>query len=69
MNKPHLAAPADQCGWRYSVPEDKASKMHLLTVGFVAIHGSWYGDYGQYLIAWAPMPKRDKETERALGLI
>lgn len=49
--------------WVYSEPEEKGATMLLLTVGGCLVKGVWYGELGEYLVAWAPMPKRDKETE------
>ena len=47
--------------WNYSIPRNTDSKVHLLTIGMVVTSGSWYGKYGQYFLAWAPLPKVDKQ--------
>lgn len=52
--------------WRYEVAPKSDSKVHLLTVGRIATHGNWSGGYGQYFIAWAPVPKRNKALEEQL---
>lgn len=67
--QPHIAAPAGQVFWRYEVPASTDSKVLLLTAGRVAVTGNWYGPYGRHFIAWAPLPKRDKEQEARLGLL
>ena len=63
----HVSAPAGQVGWRYEKPTEQG-KMFLLTIGKVAVVGNWTGTYGQYYVAWSPMPARDKDIERALGV-
>lgn len=50
----------DQYQWNYSIPLSTDSKVNLLTVGRIATNGSWYGSYGQFFIAWAPLPKIDQ---------
>ena len=67
MMTPHLAADQPEVYWRYSMPPNPGAKMFLLTKGKTAIIGPWYGAYGQHLIAWSPMLKRDKEKEAELG--
>ena len=59
-----ISAPSSD--WRYEEPEDKGATMLLLTVGGCLVKGKWYGDYNQYFMAWAPMPKGDKDVERRL---
>lgn len=44
-------------------------KVYLLTIGKVAVVGDWTGEYGQTFIAWAPMHKRNRETELKLGIL
>lgn len=66
MKQPHISAPAGQVFWRYDIPQDRGSKTLLLTVGGICVTGTWLGDLGQYYIAWAPMPKRDKAAERLI---
>lgn len=59
-------APNSELGWRYSVPPDRYSKVLLLhEEGCIAI-GCW--EKGLGWIAWCPLPKRDKELEKQLGL-
>lgn len=52
--------------WNYEAPQDRAGKCLLLTIGATAIVGIW-GD-GEGLIAWMPLPKRNKKLEEELGL-
>ena len=59
-----LTAPTSE--WRYEVPPDPSATCLLLTVGGCLVKGKWYGEYNQYFIAWAPMPKGDKEIEKRL---
>ena len=66
-DKPALTANANELGWRYEKPAD-SGKCLLLTIGLIAVVGHWSGDYGQAFVAWMPLPKRDKELERALGV-
>ena len=54
---PHLSAPPGDVHWRYTVPPLLGTKMLLRTVGGVAIIGCWYGELGEYLTAWSPLPK------------
>ncbi len=62
-------APPGEIHWRYTVPRNGDSKMLLLNLGGVAIIGNWYGELGEHFLAWCPLPKRDKQLERALGLV
>jgi hypothetical protein len=55
--------------WRYTVPPRSDTKLQLLTVGDVAVHGQWRGKLGEFYKAWTPMPKRDKKREKELGLL
>ena len=64
----YITAAPGQLGWRYGVPENKAAKVLLLTVGKVAVVGNWSGSYGEQFIAWCPLPKRDKAAEARLGV-
>lgn len=64
----HIAAEPGNIYWRYEKPALVVSKMMLLTTGHVAVLGPWIGEYGEHYIAWSPMPKRDKVTERELGV-
>lgn len=67
--QPYIAAPPGEVYWRYEVPKATDSKVLLLTVGGVAVTGNWTGKFGQYFIAWAPLPKRDKAQEARLGIL
>lgn len=60
------AITATETYWRYEPPPNKAAKVLLLTVGRVAIVGPWL--HGDGVIAWCPLPKRDKQKEEELGL-
>lgn len=55
--------------WNYTVPSNPSRKMQLLTIGDIAVYGPWRGRIGEFYKAWAPMPKRDKQRERELGLL
>jgi hypothetical protein len=43
-------------------------KCILLNPGGVAVMGSVTAATRRHFVGWAPMPKRDKERERQLGL-
>jgi len=58
---------SDETPWRYYPPPDTRRKVFLLTVGRVAIPGPWGTGVG--VIAWVPIPKRDKQKEIELGLL
>ena len=62
-------APPGDVHWRYAVPRNGDSKMLLLNLGGVAVIGNWYGELGEHFLAWCPLPKRDKQLERSLGLV
>lgn len=51
---------AEPTGWRYECAPDRGAKVQLLTIGGVTVIGTWYGAYGQYFTAWAPLLKRYK---------
>jgi len=53
-------------GWVYAKPKHGNAKTLLLTIGGIAIVGSWTGEVGQSFLAWAPLPKRDKALEAEL---
>lgn len=59
---------ADDVSYRYPGAGDPrppgGAKVLLLTVGGVCVTGSWSDD-GRFL-AWAPLPKRNKEKEKSL---
>lgn len=46
------------------------AKVCLLTKGGVCIIGTWpSNNTGNFILGWAPLPKRDKDKERQLGII
>ena len=47
--------------WNYFTPPDTSAKCLLLTDGGIAIIGQWRDGNG--LLAWLPLPKRNKEYE------
>jgi hypothetical protein len=53
--------------YRYEVAP-LGQKVLLLTMGGVCTIGQWSGTYGQFFWGWAPLPKRNKQREEALGL-
>lgn len=62
------ATTTDDIAWRYrDSPQDRQSKVLLLTEGRVAILGPWLT--GDGIIAWCPIPKRNREIEKELGLL
>lgn len=50
----------------YSPPPNVNKKVILLTTGKVAIIGPWKDGVG--VIAWHPLPKRDKQFEKDKGI-
>lgn len=52
--------------WNYFPPQDNSCKVLLLTRCGIATLGIW--GTGNDVIAWSPLPKRDKKLERELGL-
>lgn len=52
--------------WNYAKPEHGGAKSLLLTIGGIAIVGIWSGEVGESYLAWAPLPKRDKNLERQI---
>ncbi|HIH2748260.1 TPA: hypothetical protein ACYLN4_004026 [Burkholderia lata] len=64
LNKDYVSAPVSE--WVYAKPEHGGKKCLLLTIGGIAITGVWHGEVGQYYLAWAALPKRDKQLERRL---
>ena len=52
--------------WIYSPPPNVNKKVWLLNTGKVGIQGKW--GTGEGVIAWHPMPKRNKQLEEELGL-
>jgi hypothetical protein len=49
--------------WNYEKPQHGGAKCLLLTIGCIAIVGNWSGEVGESYLAWAPLPKRNKERE------
>jgi hypothetical protein len=68
-NDPVIADNTVSNDWIYEVPPRTDAKVQLLTVGRIATYGSWYGELGEHFIAYCPLPKRNKELERRLGLL
>lgn len=66
LNPTHISGADSDLNWRYEVAPNTDSKVNLLTIGRIAASGNWYGDYGEFFIAWAPLPKRNKELESRL---
>lgn len=56
----------DTTTFDYETKPPMGTKVCLLTTGKVCILGYWSDSAGY--IAWAPLPGRDKEKERGLGL-
>ena len=50
--------------WFYTAPPTPANKSLLLTDQGICIIGSWSSVLN--VIAWAPLPKRDREMEEAI---
>ncbi|NSX14976.1 hypothetical protein HTY52_12910 [Cupriavidus taiwanensis] len=48
------------------MPPNRGAKVQLLTVGGISTTGQWYGELGQYLLAWAPLLERDKAREAVI---
>lgn len=62
----HIAAPRGEVFWRYEEPPSRGSTVLLLTLGRITVRGPWTGRLGEFYIAWAPLPKRDKAREAQL---
>ena len=56
---------SDEPKWVYGLPENPSAKMLLLTRAGIACIGSWQYSYG--MIAYSPLPKRDKAKEENLS--
>jgi hypothetical protein len=52
--------------WHYHTPPNTERKMLLLTTGRTAIVQRWGNGLG--VIAWCPLPKRNKAEELRLGI-
>lgn len=57
---------ASESPWRYEAPKNKWAKVQLLTRTKIAIYGVWGSGLG--IVAWCPIPKRDKQYEEANNL-
>lgn len=53
--------------FKYSVAP-RGKRVILLTTGFTACVGEWYGEYGEYFVGWFELPDRDKDLEKEMGL-
>jgi hypothetical protein len=62
LNKDYVSAP--DVKWIYEKPQHAGAKMMLLTIGCVLVTGTWSGELGENYLAWAAMPKRDKQKEK-----
>lgn len=63
-----MTAPPGEVEWRYE-PVPGRGKCLLLNPGGCLIPGPPTGEWGKEYIAWAHMPKRNKEIERKLGFL
>lgn len=51
----------------YETPAPKATKINILTVGNICITSIWQDGLGHK--GWSPLPARNKEKEKELGLL
>lgn len=58
-----LEAQGGDAFWRYEEPAPLGEKLLLLTVGGIAVIGTWAMQRGDMYLAWSYLPKRDKEQE------
>lgn len=65
MSEAPITGAAGDIFWRYTVPETTAPLL-LLTRGRILTKGCWLGALGEFFVAWAPVPKRDKDLEERL---
>lgn len=65
-NQETITAATQELFYRYTAPPNREAKVILLTTGKVATLGPWGSGLG--VIAWCPLPKRDKQLEEKLGL-
>lgn len=63
--KGYLASSAIK--FNYDDPAPTNTKINILTKGNVCITSIWHNGCGHK--AWAPLPDRDKERERELGML
>lgn len=66
MEERVVTGAVEEMYYRYSPPPNREAKVILLTTGKVATLGPWGSGLG--VIAWCPLPKRDKKIEEELGL-
>ena len=64
-NEKPLTAPDGELHWNYTEPADRSRKMLLLTRQGVAILGPW--EKGLGLVAWCPLPRRNRTIEDQLS--
>lgn len=68
LNDRVLTAPVSE--WNYNMSECvPAAKCLLLNAGGTAVIGQISRGDTQGYIAWSPLPKRDKTTERRMGYL
>ena len=60
------AITASEAHWRYSPPANTQAKVLLLTKARTATIGRWHDGLG--VLAWCPLPKRDKKFEETNNL-
>lgn len=66
-DKPLTASPG-LIDWRYEPVPTRAPCL-LLNLGGCLMKGPPIGKWGEEYIAWAHMPKRNKDIERKLGFL
>lgn len=64
----HGVVRSTETAYRYDWKDYPGGKAILLTQGGVAVLGSLGGDKRGY-IAWAPLPDREPEKEKELGIL
>lgn len=67
MDNEVVTGTQEEMYYRYSTPPNTEKKLILLTTGMVATLGPWGKGLG--VVAWCPLPKRNKDIEKELGLI
>jgi hypothetical protein len=66
-NDNQRVATAESSVWDYNCTDaPRGVKLLLLTVGLIAIVGNYMPKAG--IVAWSPLPRRNKETEKQLGI-
>jgi len=53
--------------FNYKDPAPRATKINILTAGNMCITSDWQDGLGHK--GWSPLPSRDKEVEKELGLL